>query len=297
MYGAVDPVFMIMLIRMLGPGYAVWDKAASIRFVRPGRGHTSGNLHDRSAKVESIRTELASQSKTERVYGVELKDAAGVVHAIVEKRLFIARRSGVRVARARSGRRGLRRFPDLDTPPRRPKVDDPIPFVHRNRPRSNSSSSKHRPSSPCFGFAQHAPAMHGLRTGLGVTADRAPGGVPTARAARRFVLQSGSHRPGLSRPARLPAPRILHPHREPRNARKCSRPLQRFPLRRCQSRRILCPRPRSKRAHRQDPHGVGGPPRPTRGTTSTRAVSRSLHAPPCKRSQMREPRWPPCAIW
>src|SRR3979490_955761 len=37
LYGAVDPIYMLMLIRDLGPGYTVWDKAASIRFRRPGR--------------------------------------------------------------------------------------------------------------------------------------------------------------------------------------------------------------------------------------------------------------------
>src|SRR5262250_862262 len=37
LYGAVDPVYMIMLIKILGPGYTVWDKAATIRFLKPGR--------------------------------------------------------------------------------------------------------------------------------------------------------------------------------------------------------------------------------------------------------------------
>ena len=37
LYGAVDPIYMIQLIKALGPGYEVWDKAASIRFLRPGR--------------------------------------------------------------------------------------------------------------------------------------------------------------------------------------------------------------------------------------------------------------------
>src|SRR5690349_10454914 len=37
MYGAVDPIYMVMLIRLLGPEYIVWDKSASITFKRPGR--------------------------------------------------------------------------------------------------------------------------------------------------------------------------------------------------------------------------------------------------------------------
>ena len=37
MYGAVDPIYMIMLIRLLGRDFVVWDKAAEIRFLKPGR--------------------------------------------------------------------------------------------------------------------------------------------------------------------------------------------------------------------------------------------------------------------
>jgi len=93
MYGAVDPVYMIMLIRMLGPGYIVWDKAASIRFVRPGRTPLRATFSIDPQSVEAIRTELASQPKTERGYTVELQDSAGVVYAVVEKRLHIARQA------------------------------------------------------------------------------------------------------------------------------------------------------------------------------------------------------------
>jgi acyl-coenzyme A thioesterase PaaI-like protein len=34
LYGALDPIYMIMLIKA-GPDYTVWDKAATIRFLRP----------------------------------------------------------------------------------------------------------------------------------------------------------------------------------------------------------------------------------------------------------------------
>src|SRR5260370_31069378 len=37
LYAAVDPVYMIMLIHLLGREYVVWDKAATIRFRKPGR--------------------------------------------------------------------------------------------------------------------------------------------------------------------------------------------------------------------------------------------------------------------
>src|SRR5512136_1645914 len=37
MYGAVDPIYMVMLIRSLGPGCVVWYKGATIQFKRPAR--------------------------------------------------------------------------------------------------------------------------------------------------------------------------------------------------------------------------------------------------------------------
>src|SRR6266699_2279431 len=37
LYGVLDPIYMIILIKSLGPHYVVWDKAAAIRFRRPGR--------------------------------------------------------------------------------------------------------------------------------------------------------------------------------------------------------------------------------------------------------------------
>ena len=40
LYGAVDPMYMILLIKILGPDYVVWDKAATIRFVSPDGGRS-----------------------------------------------------------------------------------------------------------------------------------------------------------------------------------------------------------------------------------------------------------------
>ena len=89
MYGAVDPVYMVMLIKALGPGYVVWDKAATIRFRKPGR----TTLHARyvldDAELDAIRAALAESPVTERTYTIQLVDAEGVLHAEVEKLLHI----------------------------------------------------------------------------------------------------------------------------------------------------------------------------------------------------------------
>jgi len=95
MYGAVDPIYMVMLIRLLGPDYVVWDKAASIRFRRPGRTTLHARFVVDDAELDAIRQGLTQESAVERTYTVDLSDAEGVVHATVEKVLHIRRKKVV----------------------------------------------------------------------------------------------------------------------------------------------------------------------------------------------------------
>ena len=92
LYGAVDPIYMILLIKLLGPGYEVWDKAASIRFLRPGRSTLRATFRVEDAELETIRAEVAAAGRTERVYSVDLVDAGVTPCASCEKRLSIRAR-------------------------------------------------------------------------------------------------------------------------------------------------------------------------------------------------------------
>ena len=93
LYGAVDPMYMILLIKILGPRYTVWDKAATIRFVKPGRGTLYATFRIEETEIDAIRDALETASSVDRVYRVELTDTAGVVHAAVEKTIYIRRTS------------------------------------------------------------------------------------------------------------------------------------------------------------------------------------------------------------
>ncbi len=91
LYGAVDPHYMIMLIKILGPGYVVWDKAATIRFKKPGRGKLFARFLFDEKEIATIRQLTETGQPIDRVYQVDLTDAAGVVHASVEKTVYIRR--------------------------------------------------------------------------------------------------------------------------------------------------------------------------------------------------------------
>jgi Domain of unknown function (DUF4442) len=92
MYAAVDPVYMVMLIRILGPEYIVWDKAASIRFRRPGRTTLYARFVLDDAELDAIRDILSREPVVDRTYTVDLVDADGVVHATVEKVIHIRKK-------------------------------------------------------------------------------------------------------------------------------------------------------------------------------------------------------------
>ncbi len=91
LYGAVDPHYMIMLIKILGRGYIVWDKAATIRFRKPGRGKLFARFVIQEEEIATIRRLLETGNSIDRVFNVDLTDGAGVVHASVEKTIYIRR--------------------------------------------------------------------------------------------------------------------------------------------------------------------------------------------------------------
>lgn len=92
MYGAVDPIYMVMLIQLLGPNYTVWDRTATIRFRRPGRTTLYATFRIDAAETDAIRAALRDARAIDRVYRVDLVDDRGEVHAAVEKTLYIARK-------------------------------------------------------------------------------------------------------------------------------------------------------------------------------------------------------------
>jgi hypothetical protein len=89
MYSAVDPIYMVMLIRRLGKDYVVWDKAASIKFKRPGRETLHARFVVTDGELAAIRAALETQRSIDRTYLIELKDSSGTVCATVEKLIYI----------------------------------------------------------------------------------------------------------------------------------------------------------------------------------------------------------------
>ncbi len=92
LYAMCDPWYMLILMDALGDDYIVWDKAATISFLKPGRGTLTASFHIPRERVEEIRAQADSQRKVEPVFFAEVKDAQGEIIARVEKILYVRKK-------------------------------------------------------------------------------------------------------------------------------------------------------------------------------------------------------------
>lgn len=89
LYSMVDPFFVLMLLENLGPDYIVWDKAANIEFVSPGRGVVYADFSISEQLLDEIRMRTAEGSKYLPRMHVEVRDGDGTLVARVQKTLYI----------------------------------------------------------------------------------------------------------------------------------------------------------------------------------------------------------------
>jgi Domain of unknown function (DUF4442) len=92
LFAMIDPFYMLMLMANLGRDYVVWDKAATIRYKKPGRGTVHAEFRLSDSQLDDVREKLRTMSKYEPVFVVEVKDEAGVVIAQVEKMLHVRKK-------------------------------------------------------------------------------------------------------------------------------------------------------------------------------------------------------------
>jgi hypothetical protein len=89
LYAMVDPFYMLMLIENLGPGYIVWDKAALIRFKKPGRTRVQAVFRLEESRLQDIIERLKTEPKLDALFHVQVTDTGGNVIAEVEKTVYV----------------------------------------------------------------------------------------------------------------------------------------------------------------------------------------------------------------
>ena len=96
LYAMCDPFFMLMLMHHLGDDYIVWDKAATIQFLRPGRGKVTATFEMPPERVAEIKRCADAGEKVEPTFMVDVVDEKSQVVARVEKRLYVRKKAETR---------------------------------------------------------------------------------------------------------------------------------------------------------------------------------------------------------
>lgn len=106
LFAMTDPFWMILVMRALGPDYVVWDKAAEIEFVKPGRGTLHCRFEVSDALLDELRAAAADGGKVLRWMDCPVLDASGELVARVRKQLYVRLKPRLRPERDADHSRG-----------------------------------------------------------------------------------------------------------------------------------------------------------------------------------------------
>jgi acyl-coenzyme A thioesterase PaaI-like protein len=92
LYAMADPFYMLMLIQILGKEYVVWDKSASIDFIRPGKGTVTARFVIDQDTVSDILKNTNEGQKFTPTFTVDVIDEEDKTVARVFKTLYIRKK-------------------------------------------------------------------------------------------------------------------------------------------------------------------------------------------------------------
>ncbi len=92
LYAMIDPHFVLLLARVLGPRYRVIDQAARITFLRPGKGTVKASFRIDDELLELIERKTADGDSYRPELGVDIFDEQGETVARAHKLRYIKRR-------------------------------------------------------------------------------------------------------------------------------------------------------------------------------------------------------------
>jgi acyl-coenzyme A thioesterase PaaI-like protein len=92
LYAMCDPFFMLMIMMSLGDDYVVWDKSATIEFLKPGRGRVRARFEVPPALLARLKQETDAAGKINPKLEATVLDEEGQAIARVTKVLSIRRK-------------------------------------------------------------------------------------------------------------------------------------------------------------------------------------------------------------
>lgn len=94
LYSMCDPFFMFILFVNLGDEYIVWDKAAHVDFVKPGKGTVFASFSLSQLQIAAVKSEVDQAGKGIFKFPCEVVDQQGQTIARLEKSVYVRRKKG-----------------------------------------------------------------------------------------------------------------------------------------------------------------------------------------------------------
>lgn len=92
LFSMTDPFYVLMLFNVLGHDHVVWDRAATIDYVKPGRGTVTAHFRLEEERIAEIRSATADGAKALPVFRCEIRDGEGDLVATVDRTLYVRRK-------------------------------------------------------------------------------------------------------------------------------------------------------------------------------------------------------------
>lgn len=89
LYAALDPIYGVMLNKLLGRKYRVIDRQADIKFLKPGKQTLFATFDISTEELLRVKDCLSREKKIRLNYQVTLKNKRGDVHAECNKQIQI----------------------------------------------------------------------------------------------------------------------------------------------------------------------------------------------------------------
>ncbi|MCB9092573.1 MAG: DUF4442 domain-containing protein [Halobacteriovoraceae bacterium] len=92
LYAMCDPFYMFILLHHLKEDHIVWDQAAKIDFIKPGKGTMRAKFTIPLEEIEDLRKQALQNFNLKPIYHCEVIDKNDDVVAKVEKFLYVRRK-------------------------------------------------------------------------------------------------------------------------------------------------------------------------------------------------------------
>jgi acyl-coenzyme A thioesterase PaaI-like protein len=94
LFAMTDPFLMMMAMQNLGSEYVVWDKAAEIEFIAPGRSRVTAAFALSEDQLAEMREQTRNGEKYLAWFPVEVRGADGGLVARIRRQLYVRRKRG-----------------------------------------------------------------------------------------------------------------------------------------------------------------------------------------------------------